>query len=373
MYYLALFLILFLVIFSGRKANKVMFIFVFIFLFVMACFRYGQGSDYFNYMEYYNAADYYWNNNPVMLLSLRDPGFVMLNVLSVLTNIPFQGFTALISCIIMILFFRFLSKQCHYSYYSLLFFYCFIYMVYSLSIMRQGLCMAFFYAVLYPLLNEKKYKEYYLWCVILITIHLSSILFFIFPIILKWHPSENDLKKLLILSFLFLIGTSTIFKHIPIGFIQSRIAPYLAESSSNQIFAIVLRCIFVIPLYYMPERLSSDSEIYKCKLFLVVGFFIYSITSFSELTCSRLWGYFWGFECLLLSYLHKRPYYCGYCRKILSFFLIVSIVFWFKDVNSFIAQGGYRNCDMFSYPYISIFEDDSVLNHYRTSLGHMEE
>lgn len=373
MYYIALLILLSLVLFWGNKTNKMLFFIVFVLLCAMACFRYGQGSDYFNYLEYYDAAGFYWNTNPIMLLSLRDPGFVLLNLLSVLLDIPFSVFTAFITSVIMILFYRFLSKQCNYSFFSLFFFFCFIYMVYALSIMRQGLCMAFFYAVLYPLLKEKRYIIYIFFTIILITIHLSSLLYLLFPIILKWHPSDKLLTSILVLSLFLLFGFSTLFKHIPIGFIQSRLAPYLSESSSNQIFAMLLRCVFIIPLFYIPKKLAKDPEIYKCKLFLVFGFFIYSITSFSELTCSRLWGNFWGFECILLSCLHKRPYYGIYSRKILSFFMFISIVFWYKDVNSFIVQGGYRNCDMFTYPYISVFEDESVLNYYRTHLGHMED
>ena len=46
---------------------------------------------------------------------------------------------------------------------------------------------------------------------------------------------------------------------------------------------------------------------------------------------------------------------------------------WIKDINGAMEQGGYRNCTIISYPYISIFEGKETLNMYRTNKGFIND
>ncbi|MCQ2238673.1 MAG: EpsG family protein [Bacteroidaceae bacterium] len=370
MYYLALVGTLFPSLLFSLKSIKAdrLFAFVFLFLGALAVFRYGQGQDYFNYRDLYDSVDYYWSNQPLLLLLQNDPGYVLFNLIAIILGVPYTVFMAIFTAIILALFYFFLSRTCRCSFVSLFLFYGVIYMIYVLSVVRQGFCMAVFYAVLYPMLKKKKLKQYVIGAILLSTIHLSSLLFLLFPFV-KFQMSNRKILFLFLVSIVALFIGPAFLSKIPIGVIQERLGHYLSESSDNLILAKVVRCLIIIPLFFLPSKLLNDKELYYCRTMMFCGFFIYSFTSFSELTCSRLWGFFLGFECIILSRLSHLKSLKSYRRGLLLYYMVITLVLWFKDINAAIVQGEYRYCSMFSYPYISVLDSEDVLNHYRTNLG----
>lgn len=349
-------------------SNKRLFNVVYLLISAMAILRYGQGSDYFNYLSIYDSVKYMWETEPILMFVMSDPGYALLNWIAIVCGIPFTFFMAIITAGIMYFFYVFLTRTCNYSFKALFVFFCVIYMIYALSIMRQGICISIFYAYMYPMLKSRKIKKYLLLNSLLISVHASSIIFVLLPFV-KFRYSDRTFLCVFIVSLFILVTRVVFISKIPIDFIQERVARYVSEPSSNQILAKIVRCLVVIPLFFIPKKMLIDSELAYCCNLLLVGFVVYSLTSFSELTCSRLWGYFWGFECVLLSRLDLQPFFHNYKVKMVTFCILLFSVMWVKDLRAAINQGEYKNCTMFSYPYISVFDTQERLLYYRKNLG----
>ena len=354
-----------------NKRDILLFKVIYIFLFFLSIFRYGQGQDYFNYNDVYLQIESFTAHGLVGIFLFSDFGYAFLNYLAIIGGIPYIVFMAIITGIMMAMFYSFLKKQCNCSLYSLAVFYFVIYMIYSLSITRQGLCLAFFLCYMYPLLKERKFKRYYSLMFIAATIHLSVLVVGLFPLLLRLNLNNVQLLILYFLSVTLLLFNMNILSFIHIGFVQERIIPYLTESSSNQILAKCVRIILTFPLFFLGKYFMKNTEIKNCRNFFIFGFFVYSLLSFSELTSSRIWGYFLGFECIILSNISFSEK--NISRIFIVYYLFISIILWFKDINATIDQGKYQNCTMFSYPYISLFEGENTLNYYRTHKGFIDE
>lgn len=355
-----------------RIKSKRLFTILYVFLGLLAVLRYGQGQDYFNYKDLYDEVGYYWDYNPLLLLLHTDPGYVLLNLVAIILNIPYSVFMAFFTAAMLCLFYLFLTRTCRYSFVSLFLFFGVIYMIYVLSVVRQGFCMAVFYAVLYPLLRKKKTKQYVIGTILLSTIHLSSLLFLLFPFV-KLRLSNRKILILFMVSLVALFVGPAFLSRIPIGFLQERLGHYLTESSGNLIFAKIVRCLIIVPLFFIPKNLLKDNELYFCRSMMFCGFFVYSFTAFSELTCSRLWGLFLGFECIIMSRLSLLKPLRRFRASLMLYFVMLTLVLWFKDINAAMNQGEYRNCSMFSYPYISVFDSEKELHYYRTNLGYSDK
>lgn len=370
MYYIiaiSLLLLLFIT-FRKKKGQKVLFRIVYVVISLMAILRYGQGTDYFNYKSLYDIIErcVFDEDYLLPLLLLSDFGFTSLNELVIFMGISYEVFQAMFTTVIMVFFYKFLSKRCNYSFASFLLFYCVIYMIYALSAVRQGLCMAVFYSYLYPLLVKRQIKKYVLLTLPLLSIHTSSIIFLSFPLLQKVKIREKQLLYLFGISLSLLLVGTTFLSKIPIGFIQARMEAYMGEQSSNMIFAMIIRCLLVIPLLYLPKKILKDKELYFCRMMMFFGFFIYCLTSFSELVCSRLWVYFLGFECIILSRLNYIRIMKNKRMVFICYYIFIAMTLWVKDIGATMEQGEYKHCSVFSYPYISHFDSEKYLNYYRT-------
>lgn len=230
--------------------------------------------------------------------------------------------------------------------------------------MRQGLAMSFFYGLLYPLLIKNKNVQYYIGSFLIGFIHASSWLFFLFPI-LKNIKLNNHYLLFFIISIVIMFVSSSILDYIPIPFIKARIEYYTGESSDNAILAKLFRMIVLIPFVLLQNDNIHNENIKISSKFMLYAFFFYSIFAFSELTASRIWGLFLGFECLFLANISFAIRKSAKRLKLLAFFSVLLIIMWFKDIGAAINQGEYRHCNMFTYPYFSIMEEEDDLDYYR--------
>lgn len=377
MYYVIFIIILGLTL-SGRKSipynvRRIFFDFIYSIITLMAIFRYGQGQDYFNYEAVFDSVSTIDKLADTELIFLTDIGFGIITQLAILCHIPFQVYSGILSLIAMLLFYKFLKEQCDYSFFSLLAFYSVIYLIYPTSALRQALSMGIFFAYMYPLLSRNRFISYYLLGLISVSIHISSFIYFFMPLLKKLANSKRQLIAIYFLSFFFLFFGPNMFSLINISFITERFLSYTDVSSSgNQILAILVRVFITAPLLFVSARKIQDEKLRESCSMMILGFFIYSMTSFSEIGSSRIWGFFLGFECIMLSKINYFNIHYTLRKKMLIYYTVILCVLWIKDINAIIGQGRYKNCDMFTYPYISVFEGDQVLTHYRTDKGFVE-
>ena len=372
MYYITYFMIFLGAIQEAvyHKKSKSLFKLSYFILFMMAVLRYGQGQDYFNYEGIYHEVSVYTKQSIWGIFLLDDFGYAFLNYIAISLNFPYELFMAIITAVTMLMFYSFLKKRCECSMVGLYIFYSVIFMIYPLSVSRQGLCMAFFLCCLYPLLEKNKIKTYIVGSLIISTIHASALIFLLFPIVYKYQIPYKLLFVLFIFSLIVLFFSKNLMSYIPVPFIQDRMKTYLSAASSNMMFAKILRLLLVFPLFLLPSKFLKDSQIRNNYRIFLLGFFVYALISFSELVSSRLWGYFLGFECLILSKLALSKKWSRIKVILVLYYIFISTVLWFKDIGGAMEQGKYRNCTMINYPYISIFEGENSLKNYRTYKGH---
>ena len=356
-----------------KKKIPSLFNVIFFLLFMMSIFRYGQGQDYFNYEYLYGWVGTITDKSFGGILLFPDIGYGILNYICLKLGMSYEMFMGLFTALSMTMFYVFLKRTCECSMVALFVFYSVIFMIYPISASRQGFCMAFFLCLMYPLLEQKKYKKYYSLLLFIITFHASSIIVGIFPLLFCFKIPNRILFVLFCLSFILMFLKVNIFTFLPIPFLQARMSNYL-ESSGNQILAKIVRFILVFPLLYLPYTiLLKNKEIENNRMLLIIGFVVYAFTSFSELASSRLWGYFLGFECILFSKLSTKLHSFKNKKLFLIYYVLIVSVLWIKDINGAMEQGGYRNCSILSYPYISIFEEKETLDMYRTNKGYVNE
>ena len=353
-----------------HKKSKALFKLSYFILFMMAVFRYGQGQDYFNYEGIFHEVSVYTKQSIWGIFLLDDFGYAFLNYIAISLNFPYELFMATITAVTMLMFYSFLKKRCECSMVGLFIFYSVIFMIYPLSVSRQGFCMAFFFYCLYPLLQNNKIISYIVCSILISSIHASALIFLLFPIVYKHKISYKLLLVLFILSIIVLFFSKNLMAYIPVPFIQDRMKTYLSAASSNMMFAKILRLLLVFPLLLLPSKFLKDSQIRSNYRIFLFGFFVYALISFSEIASSRVWGYFLGFECIILSKLALSNKWSRKKVILVLYYILISTVLWFKDIGGAMEQGKYRNCTMINYPYISVFEGENSLKYYRTYKGH---
>lgn len=334
---------------------------IFFFLLLMIVLRYGQGSDYFNYIYLINWLADRMEEKNYLLAFTQEPGFSLLSYLWIKPlKLSAELLIAFISGLSFFLMWLFIKKYSLKPITSLLIFYTTFYLVYPYSGIRQAICISIFVLYLVPLLQTKKYIKYFIFSILLILFHTSSVILIIIPIV-------NLLKRYTILQIYFVsiisLGLGILFYSVlfsmlgSVGFIGEKIDDY-RTSSSFDFMALLLRILIFIPImltFKVYQRGSLKDTFLKI---YILGFLLYLMFFSNSLISSRLNVYMRYFEAILIvDYLvyelnNKR-------EALLHYFYIISIlsVLYVKNINSFILQGDYdKNITFWNYPYISVFD-----------------
>lgn len=355
MYYIVyILLLLFSIkeIFTG-KIDKYTFYSLYVIITFMATFRFGQGTDYYNYYDIYNNSLSLSNMDLYAIFRLNDPGFILLNYIFAVNDVYYPIFASLFSLFTMIIFYKFFYITCNKSVLSLFLFYTLFYFIYVFNLMRQGFVMACVCSILYPLLLKNKYIKYYILLILFSTIHQSVLIWSIVPLILKIKIN----KIVFVFIFVFLVLMLLFGVNLPPFIDYERIDNYVSESSDNMIYAKIFRIMIVLPVFVLFIK-----RINYYLLLLLFGLFVYTIFSYSELVASRLEVFFRLFiiPVILLSLF----YFPRYKFPLFFYYLLISSILWFKDINATLEQGGYVECNIFTYPYINVFNPYEI-EYYR--------
>lgn len=350
------------------KSSKKIAVVLFLLLLLFVILRYGQGSDYFSYIYYFDSSvDEFDNAIRTKDFSYvsREIGFsaisyLWLNVL----NLSPESLTAMFSAISFIFVGLFIKKYSVRPIMSLFFFYCTFYLIFPFSAIRQGVCLSIFLYYLIPLLYKKKYLSYFLLSLVLFSIHFSSIILFIIPVV---NLVKNYKPYQVYFIAVAALGIGIVLNHVLFSFfstldiIGSRVDFYTQDNSFD-ILSLLLRIFIFIPImltYKIYERNSIRDLFLKI---YILGFFLYLIFMTSSLISSRINVFMRYFEMILLVdlivYVFKNIH-----SEVISFAYIVSImtVLYVKNINSFIEQGPYYSeINFYNYPYVSVFNKKKI-------------
>lgn len=362
-----------LILFSTREffigPKKTIEVSIFIILLLFVSLRYGQGSDYFAYIYFFlDGADSFelaLKFNDFSYVS-REIGFTTISYLWIkVMNLSPESLVILFSAVSFLLVWLFIKKYSQRPVISLFLFYCTFYLIYPFSGIRQSICISIFVFTLTPLLHKKKYVKYYLISILLFTIHYSSVVLFLIPLVnlvKTYKPFQVYLVSILALGVGIALYQVLFSFFSAIDVIASKIEAYNTNGTSLEILSLLLRIIIFIPVmqtYKIYERGSIRDLFLKV---YILGFFLYLIFMSSSLISSRINVYMRYYEVIILVdflvLVFKK-----YSNRILSFsyiFIIVTVLY-VKNINSFIEQGPYYNyINFFNYPYVTILNKKKI-------------
>lgn len=338
---------------------------------VMLALRYGQGVDYLSYRRIYFSTSetaitfphYAWD---------KEVGFALLcNIFRVL-HLPFEGFVALISAAEIGLFYAFARRYCLEEPLTLLLAFPTLYITWFMSGIRQGLVIAVFLGVLFPLLEKKRYLWYLVGVLLCMLIHSAAVVFLALLVADKIH-SIARLQILTVLAWLAGIILAT-----PTGLAlmdslgSKRLSDYLSQGVSVNPMACAERLLFLVLVTWLYFRLCRTGRCsgtfrtaYACYL---IAMALYGVFLWNDLVASRTCSMMRFVEIYLLVYAARQMtrssrYLFTLALVALESFMVV------KNLNAAAQQGQYRaGVTGLNYPYISILNEEELYQ-YRNGLN----
>lgn len=373
MLFILFLLVLLFLNFLPIKRNHIIFVVLYLGFTILLSLRYGQGTDYFNYLRIYNAFPKDYNNFWVKSYSFGvEPFFYLINIFAKKNDYSFQFVIAL--CSMLTMFFNFISIKKFSKSFGLSMFILYAnYIVYLHTAIRQGIAISISTYAILSFLNSKKYLKYLFTILFAMMFHTSAFICLFLPLILIVSKilNINSLKNYIFVISLCLITGIFLF---PILIkVASLILPRYSSYVNSKIthvpfFPILIRIvlsILAIITYKNNEYNSSFLEKDILSLYLF-GSMIYCLLCSSN-QASRLTDYFTYLEIFYFANVISVRGIKMKGLSILSICFIFSSLF-IKDIGEFENQGDYYSNNPLNYPYISIFNKDSI-KEYRGDLG----
>ncbi|MBR5581628.1 MAG: EpsG family protein [Treponema sp.] len=361
MIYINILLILIFFSFIHEKKNKYHFVFLVVLYFFFLALRYGQGTDYFNYKTLYllNPKEYkfFFQNS---YLNNTEPFFFLINIFAKNSGLTFQFVIIVCALITVFVSATFILKYSRYKLFSLFILFS-NYFFYFQSALRQSIAMVIIAYAIYEYIQKRKIKTYIFSVVLAMMFHTTSIVGFIVPVVLGIKLKKIYNYSYFLLFSVFLLLCSHLISRLIIFFVSfiPRYSTYKNYVSIN-VGAVVVRLILsFLVLYILRKNNVSDFSRKISKLYLVGNLMFFALSSISIL--SRLTDYFAFLEVILFPNIVTKP---NKKNIKLSFCLLISLfsALFIKDIGAALKQDHYYNKNIFSYPYITIFNKERVLS-----------
>ena len=372
---MSLYHIVFLLLLAGAvwehyqsRTPKGLFWLAFLALTAMLCFRFGQGTDYFSYAAIYHTVP--GNLQQSLTAPVHaEVGWRLLCGIFRTANAPFPVFIGVLSVYMMVLFLRFVfAYGGNRKFLALLLCYHTLYLTYFFSVLRQGVVAVTFIGLMLPWLLKRDYLKYYLCAAVLVTIHSAALVLVILPLFMGIQLKFKQLVALVLLGFFAGVALSA----VDIGVFLSRYLSihYLGESDVSIVavlerigtFAVVAFCYYIYLDGEEPNQRSNWFVLFKI---YAISVCLYNILMWSALISSRTVYFFKLAEIVLLCN-------CIIGSKksrtlIFSFCVALTALLYVKNIDSYLEQGAYRNASVVDYPYVSIFNQEEIMD-YRSDL-----
>lgn len=352
------------------KPSKIISHIIWLVLTFLLCFRYGQGTDYFNYLAQFESVDpdgSLFHNT----LYHGEPGWYALLLLAKRSGMSFELFVGIISFVMMLLIRRGITKFSPYKAMSYLLLFPTYYMTYCNAAIRQALVLAIFFGFGLQYLVEGKRLKYFVLIIVISFIH-SSALALLVPLLV--HLSDNKKSYLVWLPLTIIIVVFYSYSISESFFSQYSFSLYLNNNYS--IVGILLRIILACVVWILYNnrivyRRNDDKIITVFFNLYMIGFIVFMVFSFTGTFAQRLTMPFKALEVLAI------PMMISYNKRLKNKSLTTGIVFCLclimnvellKNIDSYINQGEYRSdVTVLNYPYVSVF-DESAIYQYRGRL-----
>lgn len=353
-----------------RKPDKRVFVFLYVLLTCFLVLRQGQGTDYYNYEErIFNPIKENVDNSLLVCFSLTEPGFAILNIIAIKLGLEYKWFISIFSLITMCISWRFFSIHCRKSVFALLIFFSIGYLTYYFSVIRQGFAMAILMSRLPDCFKNKQWGKYCFIVMMASLFHLSAIISLIIPFVYRFKINRFGAILIVFLAVVWAVIGSGIIKQILPPFIASRMeADIYNDYNATRYLALIIRIIDIFPILLVDERVYKQYPMLRfLRTLLLCGFVLYAICSFNDIVASRINYYFRVFETLFAVELIRLMKLKKTHLSVSFIYVMLAIVLYVTNINASIDQGQYRDCNVLTYPYFSVFHDSSSISEYRLS------
>ena len=326
-----------------------MFYAAFLFLTIAICLRYGQGTDYFGYMNVFLRRDH------------GEIGYTILQEVFGALGLPFELLAAVIALFQMLCIQRGIMKYSPYKLFSLLLMYPTIYLTYFFSAIRQGIVIAFFLGFMLEWLFEDKWLKYVIACIILATFHSSALVLLPLVIIKKIDNKMlwGGLGAAALIGILLFFIPAEWLSFIKIGAVQ-----YHIQAIELSPLGLAERTVMFVMITYFyhktrrniqiisEEQLRILYRIYFCGYILAVLFFPWQLLS------SRMGAAMKAVELILIPVFACEE---KQIRKYIVFFMTAYVLLMTtKNIQSYINQNNYEGYNVITYPYYSIWNKEEA-------------
>ena len=321
----------------------------FLFLTIAICLRYGQGTDYFGYMNVFLKRDH------------GEIGYTILQDVFGALGLPFELLAAVIALFQMLCIQRGIMKYSPYKLFSLLLMYPTIYLTYFFSAIRQGIVIAFFLGFMLEWLFEDKWLKYVIACIILATFHSSALVLLPLVIIKKIDNKMlwGGLGAAALIGILLFFIPAEWLSFIKIGAVQ-----YHIQAIELSPLGLAERTVMFVMITYFyhktrrniqiisEEQLRILYRIYFCGYILAVLFFPWQLLS------SRMGAAMKAVELILIPVFACEE---KQIRKYIVFFMTAYVLLMTtKNIQSYINQNNYEGYNVITYPYYSIWDKEEA-------------
>lgn len=363
LYFSILGVLIILLFVENRNEIKKIFFFFYCILFFLSIFRFGLGTDYFNYYILYESfpfnsfSDFSFKRYVVYGI---EPIYCLLEALFKFFKSPFELFISFCSFLSLLCVYKAFMKLSKSFVFTIFIFFTNYFLIAIWSMVRQGVAMSIFLYALTDLLINKNRKKYFLLIFIACGFHFSAFICFFVPLVLRFPKKIFTNYKYIVLFTILSICVGFILPKIII-LLVSMIFPRYASYTSDgyNILGIGLRLLELTLIVSLRNKIKNDEvdkNIYKLFVFgLYISFMCMTISVLTRLT-----EYFLFLEIILipnavvkLTKYNRRIYIC-------LFILLYSFLF-FKDIRSFSQQGSFISCTkVYEYPYVSVFNKNKI-------------
>lgn len=277
-------------------------------LVLIIVFRFGLGPDYFSYQ-------YIYENLPIgnfgMIFNYEnhiDIGYKILMFVFRNFNVTFHLYFTILNLITLFIFYKWLKDNSEYFPISLVLFYTMFFFVWVLSSVRQGIVIAI---SMYLFFNKKKQIspiKGFIAIILLGTIHKSALFVFVLLLLGKREWKKND--------HLYFLGISVLSTLLPVAWIVEKFAflspvkwivdRYMTSSIGFLDISSLMRLFFFSIIFIFYDHIADDNYSRKIVNTSLIGFSLYFLLKFSELTASRATVYSFMLVLLIIPLIWQR-------------------------------------------------------------------
>lgn len=283
-------------------------------LVLFASLRYGIGLDFFSYEYLYLRLQDSFLDEIKFGLDNQEVGFRIVGSILKKIGLTYHQYLIVFATLNIYFIVQICKKYSKNPTFSLLLFFCFYYLTWTFSGIRQGVIIAIGMYYLLTCIDKNKTIKFIIIVILLSLIHSSALMLLVLYYLSRINYDKSKLIKLSVASIILsLIPTGVLISKLTWLPLYSRFYPYLNTELSLNLFdfAGLGRVLFLIIAFIYYDQYCKQNEMSKKIINMyILSIIFYFVLQFSELTAARLAIYGKYLDIIILVnilYLYKLP------------------------------------------------------------------